>query len=606
MVKNIIKSALVALGAIALFASCDLLKPKEDEPIVSIDASAAKFADGKVDLKIALSANSSSDVTVELADEGAIPSSALSYEKSVKVVSGNTSASVPVTVDPASLEAGSYEAVFKIASATGAKVDPSKNSCKVTLVVEEQEKPEPEPVIPVVSISAYDDEFKDNTATITLALDAAADKDITVNFAVSPYENYSPIPASAIAFDNPATVPAGSTSKVLTLTLDPSYLPVGDSWAVVSIESVSENAKVDESKKSAYLMATVAMTVEEVPEWKLSYAGRDAASNGNVYDWVLVEGWTGVFYAVALYENGTLDSVGGDIKVLMDDYQSYVQQLNNYYPLDNILRNAPTYCNFNLLDPGTYEAYLFDFTAEATVTGKYAKAQIVIEEEAASDTYNSICGIYKVTAGDTVIDAVYIQPNVNNMSYEVDLPDWDEEDQQYYYYPAIFDWDRNSGALTAVTKQLDEWDHPSYGKVEDWQYAYITIGSKNYYVTGNYTIMNSEGFKDGSFTANPGPDLQLSNGSTYKIDGLQLIGSLIDYKDEQGEGGYAFTYFRLPLPATFEKVSDLPAGEGGEASVPSNAKKWSPANVRHAVRGLDAKNRVRSSFPVIPSVRIER
>jgi hypothetical protein len=608
MRKTFIKTVLLALGAVALFASCEPKEPVKKDVLVSISASSDKFTDGKVTLNLALSDKSSSDVTATLDASGSIPAAALSFEKSVSIAAGSTSASVPVTLDASALKAGSYETTFTLVSANGAKVDDTKKDCKVSITVEEKEpEPEPDP-IPVVSISASDDEFTDNVATFTLALDVAGKTDISVDFAVGAVEGYTAIPAEAMSFENPAVIPAGTTSKVVTITLDPSQLAVGENWAMISIASVSEKATVGD-KKSFYVMATAELKAQEVPEWKLSYAGREAATNGNVYDWVQVEGWTGEFYGVVLYDDGILDdpTVNGDVTVLMKEYEEEVVYYNNYYPLDQILRNQATYTNFKLLDPGTYDVFLFDFTSSAKVTGKYAKAKIVIEEEEASDDYKALLGIYNVTNAEGTLESIYVDTDVNNMSYTVYFPVWDEDDKQNYYYPSIFEWNRSTGAISASTKLLDEWEHSSYGRVEDWQYGCISMNSQYYYVTGNYTILQSEGFKDGSFVAQPGPELNLSGGSTYPIAGLQLVGSLLDYKDAQGQGGYAFTYFRLLLPATFTRVADLPADEQeSESSVSFSGMLWNGVNSGHATRGFGAKTSVKASRPIVPAVKLGR
>ena len=297
-------------------------------------------------------------------------------------------------------------------------------------------------------------------------------------------------------------------------------------------------------------------------------------TNGKIYDWILVEGWTGDYYDVSVFEAGTLqEDFAGDILALMEyNHNSFVGQYLGQYTIDQLLRNQATYCNFTMLDPGSYEVYLFDYRADGSMSGKYATAVFEIEEEEATDEYAAVLGQYTIATSGTTWEEIYIYPNITNYSYMVYLSEWDEDDKQYYYYPAIFDWDKESGAISAHTQQVDEWENQNYGTVEYWQYAYITMNGNEYYVTGSYDILQSEGFADGSFTVTAAEDLKLSNGGSYSITGLDLIGSLIDYVDADGNGGYAFNYLKLPLPATFTKIADLPSDDEEEETGASVSK----------------------------------
>ena len=243
MKASFIKSALLTLGAIAVLASCDLLK--KDDVFVSVSAASTSFINGKANVVVSLSAVSGSNVEVSLSCDGNIPSDAVSFNSSVEVPSGSISTDVTVFVDTDKLSPGQYEANISIASVKGAKVDPSGNSCSIFLTVQE-----PEDVRSVVSISNYSEAFTDGKASFTLSVDRAADADVIVNFAVvTEADGFAAIPASALTFDNPAIIPAGSLSKEVNVTLDESAIQKGVSnYAVISISSVSDNATVSASK----------------------------------------------------------------------------------------------------------------------------------------------------------------------------------------------------------------------------------------------------------------------------------------------------------------------------------------------------------------------
>ena len=562
---------MLALCAVCLFAACN--KEKEVSVNVSINATSPSFVDGKVDLIVSLSGKSASAVSATIAVSGNIPETALTLDKKVNIAAGGTTATIPVTVNADALEAGDYEAVFSIASVTGGEVNSSKSSCKVSLKVEAVV------IIPDVFIQSNSESFTDGKATMKLALSQAAAEDIAVTFSfVSEYEGYSVIGSDALTFDNPVTIPAGSVTKDVEITLDESKLEVGDNVAGIVIDKIEGPGKKASTKQTAWIFAVGALKAEEVTTWKLSYAGRDKATNGKVYDWILVEGWTGDYYDVSVFEEGTLASVNGDVTVVMQYmYDNYVGKYLGQYTIDQLLRSQATYCNFSILDPGNYEVYLVDYTKAGAMTGKYAMATITVEEEEATDEFNAILGVYNLTSSgyhaeynngwtypnsDVNMENVYIYPNVNNLSYVVYFPEWSASSQKYFYYPAVFDWDSETGALSAVPQKLDEWTDSDYGQVDDWQYGYVLDEGKTWSVTGSYTIMQSEGLKDGVIVCNAGPAIELQGGGTYDILGLHLGGNLVEYD----QGQYSYTYMQIPFPATFTRVSDLPADEEEETA----------------------------------------
>jgi len=573
MKASFFKTALLALCAMSMLTAC--FKPNEPSVSVSISATSPSFVDGKVDLIVALSGKATSAVSASIAVSGDIPEAALSFDKKVSIAAGSTNATVPVTVDASALEGGNYEATFTISSVTGGEVSSSNNSCKVSLSVEAVV------ITPDVLIQSSSESFVDGKASLKLALSQAAAEDVVVTFAfVSEYEGYNVLGADALTLENPVTIPAGTTTKDVEIVLDETKVVAGDNVAGISIDKVEGPAKKGSTKQSAWIFIVGEIKAELVSTWKLSYAGREEATNGKVYDWILVEGWTGAYYDVAVYEAGALqEEFNGDILALMEDnHNSYVGKYLGQYTIDQLLRNQATYCNFSVLDPGEYEVYLIDYTSAGAMTGKYTAATFEIEEEEATEAFSANLGIYTISAtgnhydplkdervdGDVEIEAVYIYPNINNSSYLVYFYHGaDPETQQGVYYASILDYDAATGGLSFETKKIDTWTHSTLGAVEDWQYGYFyyTAAAGYYYITGDYTIGVADAPVDGVFTVNAGPAINLSNGLTVNLDGLRLIGSLIEYVDEKGQGGYAFTYGDYPFPATFTKVSDLPEEE---------------------------------------------
>lgn len=374
MRKTFIKTVLLALGAVALFASCEPKEPVKKDVLVSISASSDKFTDGKVTLNLALSDKSSSDVTATIDASGSIPAAALSFEKSVSIAAGSTSASVPVTVDASALKAGSYETTFTLVSADGAKVDDTKKDCKVSITVEE----EPAPVIVEVSIADYNDAFENGAAKLTLGLDAAPAKDVVVNLTlVAQMEDYNMVPAAAVSFENPVTIPAGSTSKEVSVTLDESALEIGLSYfAVIEIESVSDNAKKASRGLQAYIEAKRVMATKLMNDWVASYAGEQEI-DGVVNSMISVSGVQGNYY-LFVYTKGVVNNEFESI----DEYLQYMEEkaigpvlgTEDAYPI----KSGDKQWAYNRFDVGEREIWVLGATPSGHLTGEYVNAEFTV------------------------------------------------------------------------------------------------------------------------------------------------------------------------------------------------------------------------------------
>jgi len=167
MKTNLWKVAVAAVAAIAVLVGCTKNDtPSSSSPKATLTAGSA-FSNGSVTLTVALSAAASADVTVNLGVSGTVPEAKLTWNPTVTIAKGSKSADVKVTVNTDGIAAGDYSAKFAIVSVSGAEKG-SPAEATVALKVEEVA------TTPEVNISAYDAEFADGAATLTLALSSAA------------------------------------------------------------------------------------------------------------------------------------------------------------------------------------------------------------------------------------------------------------------------------------------------------------------------------------------------------------------------------------------------------------------------------------------------
>ncbi|MBR4809458.1 MAG: hypothetical protein IK031_04180 [Bacteroidales bacterium] len=528
MKASFCKSALLALGAIALLASCN---PKElDSVLVSISASSASFADGKVNLDLTLSGKASADVTVELASSGTVPAAALSFDKSVTVSKGSSSAKVPVSVDASGLSVGSYEAVFTIASASGAKVDASQNSCKVALEVKAEEV-----VPPTVSISNYSEAFSDGKASITLALDAAAKEDVTVTFEVkTEADGYVAIPAEALSFENPAKIPAGQLSKEVVVTLDLDAIPAGTTcYAVIAIASVSSNAQAAASKTKVYIEASKQLVPNYREDWNISYGG-ETEIDGTPADIISVSGMGQNNYYVYVYSKGVVDHYfPNGVKDFLEYLESSVVEYINGGNEPVILtgdQDAP----FNLLSVGNYEVWVVGCTEAGHINGDYAKYEF--SKEATPEiiaAYSKWLGKWNVTRGN-LTDEWTISEYIPGARFLIQGIDGDNPVISDIQIEAYYDASRDEIVLS--TQECK--DYSSGGK----NYIINLVGLIEYSgnlspVTGDYDIAYVKRVDENNAQVVSAGKITLSGGGEFEVCGMCFFASDVD---PNSNNGYVF------------------------------------------------------------------
>ena len=203
-------------------------------PTLTIAADAAFNAEMKATVTLTLSAAATQDVEVKLA-KGTVQSDkseiAADFTKKVVIPVGETTKTVEVSADAMGLESGEYQAAIKVESAEGAKVaDNAVVYINYTFVF-----------TPAVNLHADTNFASDKTAKLTVSLAKATSKDVKVKLATDAAST------ATVTYDSEVVVPAGETSKEITVTVDiPENLAAGSYAAIIKIES-AENGEVGTS-----------------------------------------------------------------------------------------------------------------------------------------------------------------------------------------------------------------------------------------------------------------------------------------------------------------------------------------------------------------------
>ncbi len=411
--KRFIKSAILVLGAAIMVTSCFGEKEKVN---VSLKSSSTSFTDGKAELEVVLSAASTSAVSATIVTEGSIPASAITIGDKVVIGAGETSAKIPVSVSLESLASGSYEQTFTLSSAEGAQIDASASSVKLSLVKEE-EKPV---VVPsVVSITSYDESFVEGAAKITLGLDKASDTDITVTLEVQDYEGYTTIPAEALSFENPVVIPAGTLTYSVPVSVDLTAIDKGvESYAVIAVASVSENATVAASGTRAFILAFTELSASQRSDWTVSFVP-GIEYEGSVYDGIQVAGAGNSSYYLFVYQKGVVnDTFGGDITKYVQTMEGIVTEAMGTENAYRIKTGDETWL-YQKFPVRTYEIWMLGCSEAGHLTGEYATGEFTVEASAeVVEAYNKWLGEWNVTRG-SLTDTWVITEDVPGSSFNI-------------------------------------------------------------------------------------------------------------------------------------------------------------------------------------------
>ncbi|MBO7069987.1 MAG: hypothetical protein J6W09_01690 [Bacteroidales bacterium] len=527
MKVSLFKSLLVVAATVVLFASCS---PKQESVRVGLDATAPSFANGKVDLIVALSGQSATNVGVTLTASGSIPASSLTFEKNPSIPAGTTSKTVSVTVDESTLEPGDYEATFSISSVTGADINVAKQSVTVKLTVEAPV------IIPEVSIPSYSEAFTDNKASFKVALDKAIDSDVVVNFEVkTDLGEYEAVPAEALSFSNPLTIAAGTTEFEVEVTLDPTAIAKGvSSYAAIAIASVSENAKVASRKIQTYIEAFSPLQANLRSDWSVTFAGEYTATNGNIYHEIDAAGMgeNGTYY-IFIYEKGLVASEFEDIS----EYLQYMEEnavgpnlgTENAYQI----KKGEEGWLYNKFSVGEYEIWLAGCREDGHLTGDYTTSTFAIEPtQEMKDAYNKFLGEWIL---DSPTLTWTIKEKVFGSSYTIEGLeglDWPVE--------ALLNEDLQ---LEIHAQKVAD----SYSVSTDDGTFDCTVGlygiddGEGYYWTGTYTIAYGAIDEDGN--------IQLTGGKVSGSSGSFGLKTMIFIAEaKNGKGAWSLTNSACNLP----------------------------------------------------------
>ena len=547
--------------AVAVIASCG---EKEEQPVTptnpTVGISASAISGGSATLTLSLSAASSSAVSVSLSASGTLASS-LTFDKAVSIAAGKTSATVPVTVKQEGLEPGTYEATVSIASASGATVNSSAKSASLSLTVEG-------PKTAVVAISAFDADFVDNKANITLTLSNALEQTATVTLATgSNQEGLPVVPDEALTYEKSISFEAGKLSKTIVVEVDPEQLLPGESVVTIEISSVSDNLTVESTKQRADIVFTKNLEANERTDWNIAYDGQVEREEKELAVITVAGLGDEASYYLYIYEKGT---VAGHFDTVQEYLEYMSDYINNAIGTEKapIIRKGDKSYEF-ALNPGDYEVWVLGCSDGGHLIGDYASGEFTIEaSEDALEAYNKWIGEWKVTRGSNPTPDVWkIMERVPGGSF--------------FIYG--IDGDAGSIADVAVVADYDTANDAIILYTQD-NLKTFTFDGTEYYL-GLYGMFNGEiysGEYDIAYILKTGENTATIKGFEYEVDG-PCTGMTLFAAPAEGGNGYVFNgQVFYTWPETMEMIVPEEGNPDYEAflgywTIKRNDSEWNSA-----------------------------
>lgn len=213
------------------------------------------------------------------------------------------------------------------------------------------------------------------------------------------------------------------------------------------------------------------------PTWQITYSGRRTADDdpneeSEVFD-CSVGGGTDTYVPCLLLKSDFEASYGGNLRACFEDYVEFRNLQHVKWP--NIVTAEACEHLEDRLRHGDYIVFMIGVDAEGALTGWYAREDVTIEQEKATDAYRRWIGKWEVrgTCGEDVITyKVEIAPDENNLYYR--MYGWESSSATDYFAdlpsqrPILLYFEKTSGDVYVVSEEIADLDDPTLAEFYDF------------------------------------------------------------------------------------------------------------------------------------------
>ena len=213
------------------------------------------------------------------------------------------------------------------------------------------------------------------------------------------------------------------------------------------------------------------------PEWEITYKERRVAADdlnveSEVFDCSAGEG--GDTYVPCLLSKSDFESsYGGNLRACFEDYVAFRNLQHVKWP--NVVTAESCEHLEDRLRHGDYIVFMIGIDAEGELTGWYARTDVTIEQEKATDAYRRWIGKWELkgTCGEqTITYQVEIAPDENNLYYR--MYGWEADTATNYFAelptqrPILLYFEKSSGDAYVVSEEIADFEDPTLAEFYDF------------------------------------------------------------------------------------------------------------------------------------------
>ena len=200
------------------------------------------------------------------------------------------------------------------------------------------------------------------------------------------------------------------------------------------------------------------------PSWSISYKERRASEDDpdvetEIFGCEVGADTTETYVACLLSKDDFVSSYGGSLRACFEDYVAY-RNLENV-KWQNVVLNKSSELVEDRLRHGDYIVFMIGVNAGGELTGYYARADVSIVQEVATEEYRKWVGKWTLTGycDNTLISyQVEISPDENNLYYR--MSGWESSTADTYFknipsdLPLLLYFEKSTGYVYVVSEEL--------------------------------------------------------------------------------------------------------------------------------------------------------
>lgn len=213
------------------------------------------------------------------------------------------------------------------------------------------------------------------------------------------------------------------------------------------------------------------------PDWEIAYKERrTAADDPNEESEVFlcsVGGGSDTYVPCLLLKSDFEASYGGNLRACFEDYVAFRNLQHVKWP--NVVTAEECEHLEDRLRHGDYIVFMIGIDAEGELTGWYARTDVTIEQEKATDAYRRWIGKWELkgTCSEQAITyQVEIVPDENNLYYR--MYGWEADTATDYFAalpterPILLYFEKTSGDAYVVSEEIADFEDPTLAEFYDF------------------------------------------------------------------------------------------------------------------------------------------